>query len=224
MERDRWTKVIAVVALVVAIVGLSLGFAAFTNQLTISSDTSSVNPSQDAFNVRFSTETGQIKTGTVSPTLNPSGGVPVEFTGNDATVTGERSITGIGGTFTAPGQTLTYEFYVGNPGEYDAYLKSIVYENAASSSTPIKCEAKDTTTPGLVAAACGGFELKVQVGDHTTVTGSDNSISEKKLAMGAYEKVIITITYKAEAPRADGDFDVKFGDIYLNYSSSDATA
>ena len=35
MEKDRGTKVIAIVALIVAVVGLSLGFAAFSSTLTI---------------------------------------------------------------------------------------------------------------------------------------------------------------------------------------------
>ena len=37
MERDRSGKVIAIVALLVGVVGLTIGFAAFSNTLTIQS-------------------------------------------------------------------------------------------------------------------------------------------------------------------------------------------
>ena len=50
MEKDRSTKIIAIAALLIGIVGLSLGFAAFSNTLTISSS-AEVTPDQSAFNV-----------------------------------------------------------------------------------------------------------------------------------------------------------------------------
>ena len=48
MERNRQTKVIAIVALCVAVVGLTLGFAAFSNTLTISSS-ATVTPNESDF-------------------------------------------------------------------------------------------------------------------------------------------------------------------------------
>ena len=54
MERDRSAKIIAIVALCVAVVGLSIGFAAFSNNLTIKSN-ATVTPNQNDFDVNFST-------------------------------------------------------------------------------------------------------------------------------------------------------------------------
>lgn len=219
MERDRGTKVIAVIALVVAIVGLSVGFAAFTSQLTINASSSTVNPSDSAFAVKFSTTASKVEKGEVTPEVTP--GEVDGFSGNQATISDDKTITNIGGTFTAPGQSIKYEFFVRNDGEYDAYLKSIIYSNVDETSN-IKCEALSTTTPALVEKACKGFELKVEVGSHNTATSTVASITEQKLAKKTDEKVVVTLTYKPDAERADGDFTVKFGAITLNYSSSDA--
>ena len=54
MERDRSAKIIAIVALCIAIVGLSIGFAAFSSNLTISSS-ANVKPDPSSFDVNFST-------------------------------------------------------------------------------------------------------------------------------------------------------------------------
>ena len=48
MERDRSAKIIAIVALCVAVVGLSIGFAAFSNNLTIKSN-ATVSPNQNDY-------------------------------------------------------------------------------------------------------------------------------------------------------------------------------
>ena len=42
---------------------------------------------------------------------------------------------------------------------------------------------------------------------------------EKNGETGDNEAVTVTIAYAANASQADGDFDVAFGDVTLNYSS-----
>ena len=54
MERNRKQKLLMIIALVVAIASLSLGFAAFSIILNILSN-ASVSPSSDTFKVKFST-------------------------------------------------------------------------------------------------------------------------------------------------------------------------
>ena len=53
MEKDRRARVVAIAALLVGVVGLSLGFAAFTNTLTIKSS-AEVKVGDSVFNVYFS--------------------------------------------------------------------------------------------------------------------------------------------------------------------------
>ena len=73
MERDRRARIIAIAALLLGVVGLSLGFAAFSNTLTIQSS-AEVTVNSDVFNVDFSKQTASVVDGSVSPTLTPSNG------------------------------------------------------------------------------------------------------------------------------------------------------
>ena len=53
MERTRSIKALSIVALIVAVVGLAIGFAAFSTSLKIS-QSATVKPSDESFNVSFS--------------------------------------------------------------------------------------------------------------------------------------------------------------------------
>ena len=86
MEKNKGSKIIAIVALVVAVFGLTLGFAAFSNTLTISSS-AYVSPSSDNFKINFSTSsTSATATGNV--TGSPTGAATA------ATATTATGITG----------------------------------------------------------------------------------------------------------------------------------
>lgn len=216
MERDRNSKILAIVALIVAVIGLSLGFAAFSQTLTIKSS-AEVNPDETAFNVKFSTEEENITPGTVN---GVAGSTVPGATAEDATLT-DTEITGLKAKFTKPGQDVTYSFYARNEGEYDAYLKSITYQNAADAGTSISCTANADTDANLVAEACKGMKVTVTVGGTETTTESKASISSHKLAMSTGEAVTVKIEYAAGSKVADGDFTVAIGDIELLYKTQD---
>ena len=107
MEKNRSSKVIAVVALCVAIVGLTLGFAAFSNTLNIESN-ATVNPTGETFSVNFSSSASAVETDLVIPTKNPTSLVAGNATINNAG--SNPQITGLTATFTEPGQSATYIF------------------------------------------------------------------------------------------------------------------
>ena len=221
MEKDRSTKIIAIAALLIGVVGLSLGFAAFSNTLTISSS-AEVTPDQNKFNVDFSaTNSGEVSTAPVVATLSPTG--VTGFSATDGTIdnSGAPKITNLHATFTEPGQTATYSFYAKNIGEYIAYLKSITFANVSGESSTKVCTPGTGTTADLVNAACGDITLSIKVGDETVTTSSVASITNHSLAINAYDPIIVTITYAAGGNVADGDFTVAFGDITLTYSSAD---
>ena len=52
MRKDRKVQILSIVALVLAITGMSLGFAAFSSTLTISSS-ATVTPNSDDFSMTF---------------------------------------------------------------------------------------------------------------------------------------------------------------------------
>lgn len=226
MEKDRSSKVIAIVALLVAVVGLSVGFAAFTRDLTISSD-AAVSP-ENNMKVLFSSSGTEQLAGTVTGVVTPT---PVEGGENQpsadvATIAsdGSTTISGLKANFTKPGQTVTYEFYAHNDGAFDAYLTTITFKTVDGTQLR-ECNVTEGTTAEYATNACNDITLNVTVGEDTSVITTDTSetgITNHLLAKGAYEKVVVTISYPTGSDVSDGDFDVEFGDITFTYSSVDS--
>ena len=235
MDRDRRARVIAIAALLVGVVGLSLGFAAFSNTLTIKSS-AEVNVDENTFNVDFSSSSASVVDGTVTPTLAPATGHD-GFAGSDATIDnsadGAPVIRNLHATFTKHGEKVTYSFYTKNAGAIKAYLMNVNFANAEGGSATKVCTAKEVTSPAtpatdsLVQAACQGISLKLTLGSEAfTATTARNAFAsatahdlEKNGDTPDYEAVTVEIEYADGSAQADGDFDVAFGDITLNYSS-----
>lgn len=216
MEKDRSSKVIAVVALLVAVIGLSVGFASFSSTLTISSS-ANVTPNSDTFKVVFSSNGTILTTEAVIGDVTGTGASATNATINNDT---NPTISGLAANFTEPGQKVVYTFYAHNSGEYDAFLKSVTYANVTGKSESKVCTAGSGTTETLVTNACDDISVKVNVGT-TNTTASTADITGHSLLKGAFEQVTVTIEYAADGDRADGDFSVAFGDISLVYSSVD---
>ena len=153
-------KTIALIALAISIIGLGIGFASFSRDLTIESG-AKVTPESDTFSVKFTSNGGK-----VSATSTTGA------TGDDATVN-DTSVKGIKANFTSPGQSVSYTIPVLNDGAYAAYLNSIDFGNGVSCSA-------GATNP-LVSEACKGIEVSVKVGSDTAVTTTTSNISGHKL-------------------------------------------
>lgn len=215
MDRDRSTKVIAIVALCVAVFGLSVGFAAFSNDLTIKSE-ATVKPNASDFDVNFSSSDTSETDGTVTAT-STAGVTAQDATINNATA---PTISGIKVEFTEPGQSAKYSFFAHNAGKYNAFLNNVTFKNADDANANIACVAAEGTNANMVASACQGISIKVKVGT-TTFVEPTPTITSHELPIDQYEPVEVTIEYKTGAARADGDFQVKIGDIVLTYGSVD---
>ncbi len=237
MERDRSGKIIAIVALLVGVAGLTLGFAAFSNTLTIQSK-ATVTPDDSVFNVAFSNENAvnkvAVTTGGVVPTKSPSTNAPAGFTASTATIANDNQggplVSDIDVTFTEPGQSVVYEFYVKNIGELDAFLTNINMANASGGSSFKKCakvtEGKtedEIATDSLVDAACEEISLTFKLNNvqytSSTARAAFTTATQHDLSPTDSQLVQITVAYAANAPQADGDFTVSFGDIQLQYKS-----
>lgn len=217
MEKNRTVQLIAILALVVGVVGLSIGFAAFSNTLKIKSS-ATVAPDKDTLNVDFSSSPTEVEANEITAVSNPVGLITTKATIDN---TSDPVIKNLSATFTEPGQKATYSFYAYNAGHLQAYLKSIIYGNVSDNTTNKVCTAKEGTTDALVQKACNGISVKVKVGSEAETNSSVASISNHALTKGQAEPVTVTLEYAQDADRADGDFTVAFGDITLNYSSVD---
>ena len=217
MEKNRKVQMIAIVALVVGIVGLSVGFAAFSSVLNIQTS-ANVKPDSSTLNVDFSSAEDKVEVAEIIPTATPNSLVTTNGIIDNSV---DPTISNLSATFTEPGQSVVYKFYAYNAGELNAYLKSIVFGNVAGQNATKICTAGQGTTDALVQKACEKISVKVKVGNEIETTTGKASITGHTLAKDNGELVIVTLEYEAGAGRADGDFTVAFGDITLNYSSAD---
>ena len=211
MRNSNGSKYIIIMALLISVVALSVGFAALSSTLTIKSSATVSN--DEGFDVRLSSSKTALATNNITPTT--SGGA----TGTAATISAGTAgqgnqISGIAATFTAPGQSVVYTLAAYNNGIFAGYLKSITFGSKT-------CTAGTGTTQSYVNSACTGISITVKVGT-TTYNATNSSISGHSLAVGAGEDVVVTVAYASGSAVADGDFTVAFGDIVLNYSSTDA--
>ena len=233
MEKDRGTKIIAVAALVVAVVGVSLGFAAFANDLTITptAEVTPLNTLKVLFSSSSSSQTptaGNVASEVISGQLSEtySGFSATSASISNATVTAP-TLTNLKATFVRPGESVTYTLYIHNDSTYDAQLTAIAFGNKT-------CTAKTGTNQTLVDAACNEIDISVTVGgetgEPTAATKTQNTsqsatVSGHVLGTGEYETVKVTLSYADLSSGAgntdlNGDFDVTFGDVTLTYSSA----
>ena len=217
MGENRTYKMLSVIALVLGVLGVTLGYAAFSNTLTINSE-AEVTPDSSKFNVDFSTSTSSVVADPVVPTLAPTG--VTGFTATNGTINNASDpvINNIKATFTEPGQKATYQFYAYNAGEYIAYLKSITF---SGNKTCAAVDPVDGATDALVQSACAGITLTVTVGSEAATTTSVASITNHALAIGGNDPITVEIEYASNAAIADGDFTVTFPAVQLLYKSVD---
>lgn len=208
MEKSRRNKKIVLIVLLLIVVGLSIGFAAFTATLKIQSSASVIGD-KNTFKVVFSESASEVTGSQTAVSGVASAGT---FNGTE--------LTGLTATFTQPGQTATWEVYAFNAGQFDAFLKSVTFENATGATSTIKGVAGDGTTQSYVDEAVKGMSIKVDVRGET-YTATKTGITNHKLTQADGEKITVTLSYDSTAAIADGDFTVNIGDILLGYESVD---
>lgn len=212
-------KIIAIVALVVVVLALTIGFAAFSKELDVTFSDSSVTPN-GTLDIRFlATEGDKDKTEGVTTTVTPStiGGA----TANAATIAADAStINNLGVVFTDKNQTVTYDFFIYNASDYDAYLRKVEMLNYASESTNKVCTPIGTTDADLVANACEDISLSIEIGDNVVMETKEDTFTAPEIGSKAQPiPVRVTIAYAGDSLLPNGDFKINFGSIKLTYSS-----
>lgn len=225
MEKNRSSKILAIIALLIAVASLTVGFATFSSVLRIT-PSATVKTDPDQFSVVFADTVDDVnKTHTennVTPTLY--GEAATLFTATEATIDNsdlqEPKLENLSAVFTKPGQSAEYSLHVVNTGKFKAYLKSINYGTIGDTNKFITCTAIDpvNTTESYVNAACEGITVTVKIGNEEAAIGS-KEFANHTLDIEASETLVVTIKYNDDAAVADGDFEVEFGNISLDYRS-----
>ena len=216
MEKNNG-KVIAVVALVVAVVALSVGFAAFTDALNISGNASIAKPEDTVFAPNFGYKAGsmQCRNTATSATVTSAG-----------TVSG-NTWSGISVPLSMDQKSVTCTAVVENASSYDAYLKSI------TASTALGCDSTGTDAATNKAAVCANVQASVQVGEtatnkltinttstELTKTGLSQTVPKKATNNGEVTVTVVIEYTGTETP--DGDITITLPEITHSYSTSNS--
>ena len=193
-----------VIALVVAVVGLSIGFAAFSTTLNIASE-ANVQVGANEWNVGFSAN------GTDLAALTTAGA---------ATLNGQTSSANNGVAklmkytlyqdtaatlSTTQGSKVEYDFYIKNAGKIDAVLETISFGTLSceyitdAATRTVESDARNTgtevtanTTGSISAADCAKmFNVSLKI-DNTTYTSSSSTFTNT-IAAGSNVPVKLTI-------------------------------
>lgn len=218
MRRERSFKITAIIILAFAVVGVSIGFAAYARDLTINIG-GTITP-EDTFTLQFSDASGAQTVGDVS--------VGNSKVGATAVISGDGStISTITAKFQKPGDSAVLTFYVTNTSIYDAYLKSITYSKTAASCTGAGVPEATRN------AVCASMSMEISVGTSTgsyattsvdsTSVGDvpNNLIAAKNGSTLSSKAVTLTLTYGGSTA-VDSSITVDFGSITLGYSTSNS--
>ena len=182
MQKERGFRIIAVIALMVAVVGLTIGYAAYSSTLKITG-AAKVDPS--SWNVKFAYKTGD----SLVATKTGNAQVTTEATLSDTQVSGFNA------TLKAPGDSITYKFSVKNTGTLDATLGT--YTMGTLSCAP---NADSTISQEDATRLCSELKYTLTYADGSTITTGttlDKTTGSKDLKLkgiGTYLPSINPIT------------------------------
>lgn len=166
MEKEKNGKTLAIIALFVAIVGLSVGFAALSTTLTING-------------------TGTVKTSKWDIHFANLGATP-GLTGSAEEVTAptltDTTVQTFDVSFTAPADSVTYTFDVVNDGSYDAKISSVTIPTPQCTGTGDNATTDATNV-------CNNLSYTLKYEDGTTVSTNDT------LAIGETKHLVLKLEY-----------------------------
>lgn len=204
-ERENNSKRIAIIALLLALLALAIGFAAFSKSVDIQERKEDISYAVFKGGV-LSINPDKPENGKVFPTS--TGGALAD----PATLT-ENGIININVHFTKPGQSATYSFYGVNPAKVATFLNNITFGEK-------ECKAGENTTEEIAKKACDSIKMTVSV-KNDSYTESVEEIDNHILNAESNEPIAVTIKYLKEAKTPDGYFSVDFGTSTLTYTELD---
>ena len=158
-------------ALVLSVVGISIGFAAMSTDLTINGS-AEVVPS--SWNIKFKDLSSPTITGDAEVTTAP-------------TITSDTHIGNYAVKLTKPGDSVTYTFKVANDGTIDAKLTDFIKATPTFTGTGATASADATIVQN-------NFVYTVTYSDDTAITKNTDELDAE-----SYKTVKLVVGYKADA-------------------------
>ena len=213
MEKNNG-KVIAIVALLVGVVALSVGFAAFADELTIAGSANAkvgANPFDDADKglAYLSSSPKCYVTGDTSK--KAIDGASVGTASGDAW-------SGISVPLTKDAPSVTCEAVVENKTSYTAYLRGLV------SSGGLTCTSSGANKTSNETNVCGGASATVTIGttsiNITNAAATASNVSGSIAPTSGTETVTVVIAYNPDV-NYDEDTTITLPTITHSYSSAE---
>lgn len=226
MEKQRKLKLLSIFALVLAVLATSLGFAAFSTTLSISSS-ASVSANSDNFKMRIYGYNGDPTN--LWPSADNEGQLFLDsnyslteavYSSNYDNIASTKavidnqtlSISNLKATFNSkPLEQGIYFFKIKNEGAYDAYITDNLTDVITGT-----CTAGTGTTASYVAEACKDITLIRSL--------VDNQYNEVEPIVRPNESVYLFILMQYDANndsiQADGPFSVEFPTIQLTFTTT----
>ena len=158
-------------ALVLSVVGISIGFAAMSTDLTINGSAEVVPASWD---IKFKDLSSPTITGDAEVTTAP-------------TITSDTHIGNYAVKLTKPGDSVTYTFKVANDGTIDAVLTDFIKATPTFTGTGATASADATIVQN-------NFVYTVTYSDDTAITKNTDELDAE-----SYKTVKLVVGYKADA-------------------------
>ena len=162
---------LVVLALVLSVVGISIGFAAMSTDLTINGSAEVVPASWD---IKFKDLSSPTITGDAEVTTAP-------------TITSDTHIGNYAVKLTKPGDSVTYTFKVANDGTIDALLTNFIKATPTFTGTGATAAADATIVQN-------NFVYTITYSDDTAITKNTD-----ELDAGDYKTVKLVVGYKDDA-------------------------
>jgi len=201
---NRGSKAMAIAALVVGVVGLTIGFAAFTSTLTINS-TATVTGTKDEFMGKVTVDASSF-----------------DCTGSAQVTQVSDTTISVSATLANPGDKATCTGTVTNGSPYTAYLNGVT----GFGITSVLPEGTLKPATDAYLSNITEEDMKVTIIDGEEASGTkyttDNStISGSTIEAGDSKTLVVVIEYVEGADVADGDFKTTFNPITLTYGTAE---
>ena len=223
MEKIRRVKILSIFALCLAVLGMSLGFAAFSMSLNISSS-ATVTPNSDDFKLRiygfdsydkYENFVASANNGIINESfLSDINSIGITDTTAEMSVStinnSDLSISDIGVTFSEP-STLkaNYYYYIKNVGKYTAYFDIEKY-NTVNNLSLYSCNVLDIENSS-VSDPCQYINLGFYM------YSADMVLSEYFIEPGA--GIILAVSWKYDGPYFDTPVLVEWNGLSLPFTS-----
>ena len=195
MEKERKIKTLSIVALIVAVLGLTVAFASLSQVLTIRGTTTAKGGKWD---IHFE------KDGSGATMVKPVKTGEAEAT--DASLN-STSISGIAVTLKKPGDTVTYEFDVKNAGTIDAKIGALTEKKGI-------CESLDGEDRANEEMVCSHLVYNLSYKDN----GQNDVKVNDDLNKTVKKTMVLTIAYDGNADEIpSNDVQIEIPDITITY-------